>query len=302
MKNLYKFLRLGAVVMMVMALANCVTDSGYDLPKPVASQASDIPTDARAVASVIVERLRGQTSSNVKGVMLPDTLGRGLAENDFNYGGFGVSAHKLLRYNQRPGKADGRIIAGRLEFADAIGRRTEVLYYADYVIEGGQVHVKDVKVATLFSTFPEAVMFIVPTSKVISAGGLPKTHSGILNFVSSNAVDWTTPGQVPKKVEDYIIFTFLMDRVSPTADSLLKISKEDITEFGYKDSSKYIDINGWRIGLLPGKFNLASSDWFIKVTFTPGEEMGFGSRFIRLVGVFPLDLNRARKMAGRAGS
>ena len=93
-----------------------------------------------------------------------------------------------------------------------------------------------------------------------------------------------------------------MDRVSPTADSELKISQEDISNFGYKDSSKYIDINGWRIGILPGKFNLAVSDWFIKVTFTPGEEMGGGSRFTRLVGLFPLELKRARRMLTQTGS
>jgi hypothetical protein len=287
---------------MVGALTSCVAGSGYDLPKPLASQASQFPADAMAVATVIEERLRGQTSSNVSGVTLPDNLGRGLTEKDFTYGGFSVISHKLLRYNQRPGKTDGRITAGRLKFEDAIGRRTEVLYCADYVFEGGRARITDVQAATLYSTFPETLMFIVPTTKVASAGGLPKTHSAMLNFVSSNAVDWVTPGQVPKKVNDYIIFTFLMDRVSPTADSELKISKEDISNYGYKGSSKYIDINGWRIGLLPGKFNLASSDWFIKVTFAPGEEMGFGSRFTRLVGVFPLDLKRARKMFARTGS
>jgi len=233
-------------------------------------------------------------------VLLPDNLGAGLAEKDFRYDGFSVTAHKLLRYNQRPGKTDGRIIAGRLEFEDTIGRRTEVLYFADYVFETGGVRVTDVKVATLFSTFPEALMFIVPTKKAKAAGGLPKTHSEMLNFVSSNAVDWPTPGLIPRKVEEYIIFTFLMDRVSPTAENELKISEDDFSNFGYKDSSKYIDINGWRIGLLPGNFNLATSDLFVKVTFIPGEEAG--SRFTRLVGVFPLDLNRARRMRSSTGS
>lgn len=293
---------MGAVIIMVTTLASCGAGSGYNLPKPLASQFSEIPTDAMAVALVIEERLRGQTSSNVKGVVLPDSIGLGLTEKHFTYGGFSVKAHKLLRYNQRPGKTDGRIIAGRLEFGDAIGRRTEVLYYADYVFENGGVRVTDVQAATLFSTFPETLMFIIPTTKVTSAGGLPKTHAAMLNFVSSNAVDWQTPGQVPKKAEEYIIFTFLMDRVSPTADIALKISKEDTSNFGYKDSSNYIDVNGWRIGVLPGKFNLTSSDLFIKVTLAPGEEMGFGGRFERLVGVFPLDLKRARKTLAKTGS
>ena len=59
MKDLFKILRLGTVILMVATLASCVTDSGYDLPKPLASQASDIPTDAKAVAAVIVERGKG---------------------------------------------------------------------------------------------------------------------------------------------------------------------------------------------------------------------------------------------------
>lgn len=302
MKNTFTFFRFSAVAVLVLTFASCVTDSGYDLPQSLTKQASEIPTDAAAVAAVIEERLRGQTSSRVKGVQLPDSLAAGLTENDFRYGGFGVKSHKLLKYNQKPGQNDGRIIAGRLEFEDAIGRRTEVLYYADYVFDGGGARVTDVQVATLFSTFPEALMFVVPMEKITAAGGLPKTHAEMLSFVSSNAVDWQDPGNVPKGANDFIIFTFLMDRISPSAESEVKIAKDNFTNFGYKDSSKYIDINGWRIGLLPGKFNMASSDWFIKVTFTPGEEVGGGSRFTKLVGIFPLDLDKARNEIAKLGS
>jgi len=66
MKNLFKILRFGAVIVMVTTLTNCVADSGYNLPKPLTSQISEIPTDAVAVAAVIEDRMRGHATSNVK--------------------------------------------------------------------------------------------------------------------------------------------------------------------------------------------------------------------------------------------
>ncbi|MBC8337454.1 MAG: hypothetical protein ISR51_09835 [Rhodospirillales bacterium] len=299
MSKLYKFFRLSAATVLILTLASCGGGAGPELPKAIASKADEIPADARAVAAIIEERLRGQTASEVKGVQIPDSLGHSLTDTEFTYDGFGLLSHKLMRYNKRDGKTDGRAVAGRLLFGDGIGRRTEVLYYAEYVFDDGNIRITDVKAATLYESFPKAMVFVVPTQKIKSAGGLPKTHTGILNFVSSNAVNWQTADQVQNKVEDYIIFAFLMDRVSASAEMELKISDDEFTELGYKDSSKYVDIKGWRIGFLPGKFNLATSSLFAKVAYSPGKEAGFGSRFSRMVGMFPLDLKRAKKESSR---
>jgi len=299
MCKIYKFIRFSAAAVVVLMLGSCGGVAGPELPKPIASKADEIPTDARAVAAIIEERLRGQTASRVKGVQIPDSLGHSLTDKEFTYDGFSLLSHKLMRYNKRDGKTDGRALAGRLLFGDGIGRRTEVLYYAEYVFDNGNIRITDVKATTLYESFPKAMVFVVPTHNIKSAGGLPRTHAAILNFVSSNAVNWQTVGQVKNKVEDYIIFAFLMDRVSASAEMELKISDDDLTELGYKDSSKYIDIMGWRIGFLPGKFNLATSGLFAKVAYTPGKEAGFGGRFSRMIGMFPLDLKRAQKESSR---
>jgi hypothetical protein len=284
-----------SVLLFTMFITGCAVQVGYDLPNSVATSSAQMPADAQTVAAVVEQRLRGEKSGLSATVTFDPAVKSDLTEPGFSYQGFELKKSELIRYNQRPGKTDGRIVAGKLGFEDAVGRRTEVLYYADYYFSNDGIRVSDLRTATLYSTFPEAIMFVLPTSAVTAAGGLPQTHAGILDFVGKHAVNWNDTTGVSKQDENYIIITFLMDRVSPSAEVELKISDSEIGVAGYKNSSKYLDVLGWRIAVAPGRFNLTSSQLYVKAVFQPGDEVGFGGRYKRIVGLFPLDLTLAQK-------
>ena len=288
-----------APALLVALLAGCVAGSGYDLPEPIVAE--EMPGDAAAVAAALFERLRGRDLGRTEGVRFDQGAGANLGEKGFAYEAFSVTDHALLRHGARDETRTDRVAAGLLELADSHGRRTKVLYYADYRLADGGIVVTEARATTLYSTFPEPLMFVVPAETVARMPGhLRRTQPELLSFVAANAVPWKTRGWVPRGKRDYVIFVFLMDRISPSAELAVKIAEERSGKFGFKDSSKYLDFDGWRVGSVLARFDLAGSKLFVKVVFRPGEEVSGGFRSSQLVGLFPLDVTQARKQLSRA--
>ena len=78
----------------------------------------------------------------------------------------------------------------------------------------------------------------------------------------------------------------------------VKLSENETGLGGFKKNSRYMDVGGWRIGIVPDvRFDLGDADFFVKVVLTPGEEVGFAARQPRLVGLFPVDLHKAQAAA-----
>ena len=84
----------------------------------------------------------------------------------------------------------------------------------------------------------------------------------------------------------------LLDQISPSSKLEVKISDDPDSIYGYKESTKYIDMNGWRVALLAGRLILFDNgdepDLFVKAVFTPGKEAGF-IRTPKLVGLYCLN-------------
>lgn len=280
-------------------LAGCAAGSGYSLPEPIGANEAQIPADATAAAAAIVERLRGGDLQAFTGVRFARGVGDDIAEPGFAYEGFSVGNHALLRHGAATAEGSGLAAAGQLEFSDVLGRRTTVLYYTGYRLAEGGLEITEARASTLFSTFPECLMFVVPASVV---AGIPPqaagSHAAMLQFVAANAARWDSSAGVPPGKRDYVIFVFVLDRISPSAVVEVKLSENETGLGGFKKNSRYMDVGGWRIGIVPDvRFDLGDADFFVKVVFTPGEEVGFAARQPRLIGLFPVDLYKAQAAA-----
>ena len=281
---------IAAVFLLAAGLAGCaaVTGSGYDLPQPVADGQSQVPVDA-ASAAAIMERMRGAGSGVVEGAGFAPNVGLDLREKRFTYRDFAVRDHALLRYGA--GDGGGTTAAGRLDLEDPLGRRTAVLYYADYRSTDDGIEITRAQAATLYSLTPEALVYVVPAERLEGdAGGVPRTHAGLLEFAAANAVTLDAPRQVPAGARDFVILAFLLDRISPSAEVSVKVSESGDGTGGYAGASRYVDFDGWRVGILPGTFDLRRSKLFVKVVFRPGEEVSFINRQADLVGLLSLDV------------
>ena len=290
-----------AAVLLAAVLAGCraVSGTGYDLPPPVATGQSQVPADAASAAAAIMERMRGDGSNAVAGVGFAPNVGLDLHEKRFAYRDFAVKDQALLRHGTDDG--DGTTAAGRLDMEDPLGRRTQVLFYADYRSTNDGIEITRAQVATLYSLSPEARVFVVPAERLEGvSGGVPRTHAGLFEFAAANAVTGDVSGQVPAGDRDFVVFAFLLDRISPSAEITVKVSESRDGTDGYASASRYIDFDGWRVGILPGTFDLRRTKLFVKVLFRPGEEISFINRQTRLVSVLSLDaVDAGRQQAGR---
>ncbi|HUT70380.1 MAG TPA: hypothetical protein VMW89_06855 [Desulfatiglandales bacterium] len=263
--------------------------------EPIATSLEQMPHDAATVTAAIRNRL-----------MVPP---RGAHPNATFAGGVGEkikplwSAEDLLmpagvRLYVHQANADDpsvRTAVGRLDFKGPFGRRASVRYEARYRTAGGGVTIDEAEIAPIFSDFPEPMLFVVPPEAIQTA--LPDTFGELLAYVGDRAVPFTQRQSAPPEKKEYVIVVMLLDQISPSAKLEVKISDDPESIYGYKESTKYIDMNGWRVALLAGRFILFDNgeepDLFVKAVFTPGKEAGF-IRMPKLVGLYGLNEAKGR--------
>ena len=134
------------------------------------------------------------------------------------------------------------------------------------------------------------MLFVLPAKAIKT--GLPDTFGGLLAYVGERAVPFTQRQSAPPENKEYVIVVVLLDQISSSAKLEVKISDDPEGIYGYKESTKYIDMNGWRGTLLAGRLilfdNGAEPDLFVKAVFSPGKEAGF-FRTPKLVGLYCLN-------------
>lgn len=263
------------------------TMGGVKLPEPIATSLEQMPEDAAMVAVAIQKRMTRAGQEPVQKVRFVGDAGAELTqpwstEEDF------VPTGAQLYLNQH--KADDpseKTTSGRLDFEGPLGRRASVRYDARYRSSEQGLVIEEARVAPIYSYFPEPILFVVPAQALSTP--YPDRYAELFQYVGERAANYAPPEPVVLEKKEYVIFAFFLDQISPASKLEVKISDESASIYGYKDSTKYIDFNGWRVALLPGHFTLFDNgdkpDLFVKAVFTPGKEVGF-IRPSRLIGLF----------------
>jgi hypothetical protein len=258
--------------------------------EPIATSLEQMPDDAATVTVAIRNRLMVPP----RGVHPNATFAGGIGEKIkplwVAADGFVPAGARLYVHQAGTEDPSVRTAVGRLDFKGPFGRRPSVRYEAHYRTAGGAVTIDEVEVQPVFSELPESMLFVVPAKATQTA--LPDTFGELLAYVGERAVPFAQRQPAPAEKNEYVIFVFLLDQVSPSAKLEVKISDDPESMYGYKESTKYIDMNGWRVALLSGRFILFDNgeepDLFVKAVFTPGKEAGF-IRTPKLVGLYCLN-------------
>jgi hypothetical protein len=253
--------------------------SQINLPDPIAVSLDKMPEDAARVTIAIHDKITMADSDRSGGVRF---------EKDIDAGSFLIgkeltfSGTELYIYQIEKSSPSDKTIAGKINFEGPLGRRASALFLSRFRSSENEIVIKKARVEPLYSTEPEPVMFIVEASSLPKNANLfPDSYMELFNFVGKNAISPSSKESIAEKSEEtmeYAVFVFLLDRVSPSADLQVKVSADKNSLYGYKEATRYLDFNGWRVGILTGKFSLSGRNpkeaLYVKAVFTPGKEVG----------------------------
>ncbi len=163
-------------------------------------------------------------------------------------------------------------------FKDSIGRIAIYRVFADYSVALKRIIVHDFRVEKRYTNAKNSICFIVPAKKFDGIGrtDIVKSFYRFYSYIASNAV---TPEEASRYrgKRDWLIVVFVLDRVSDTA--LLNIGVADSKDAKlqvFTDSTKYMDFDGWRAGLIMAKFYLlepnSKTHLLVKTIFAHGKE------------------------------
>ena len=263
------------------------------LPEPIATSLDQMPEDAAMVAVAIQKRMTETGQGPAQTVRFAGDAGAELTQPWSTEEGFVPTGAQLYVHQAKADDPPEKTTSGRLNFEEPLGRRASIRYDARYRSSEQGLVIEETHVTPIYSYFPEPILFVVPAQAIKTA--IPDTYVELLQYVGERAVNYAQPEPVVLEKKEYVIFVFFLDQISPASKLEVKISDESASIYGYKDSTEYIDFNGWRVALLSGHFILFDNgdqpDLFVKGVFTPGKEVGF-IRPSKLVGLFCI--NEAR--------
>ena len=262
-----------------------------DLPEPIATSLDQMPDDAALVAKAIQERIAGSGQGRVQNVRFAGDVEPRLTRPWPTEAGFIPTGAQLYLHQAKADDPEGKTTSGRLDFEGPFGRRASVRYEAFSRTDGNGILIEEAHITPIYATFLEPLLLVVPAKALpADADRYPGTYGGLLQYVGARAIHSTETASVFNQQEEYVFFVFFLDQVSDSADINVKISDEPSGIYGYSKSTRYVNFEGWRVGLLAGQFaqldDKTSSPLYVKAVFTPGKETGFLHRNPKLVGLF----------------
>jgi len=293
MKNLHKIIIL---IVAILFFSGCVaTDLKLNvfpekkLTKPiVASNIFDMPKDASRVVLAISARLL-DSNKKIKDVTVQPLNQTNLIDNRL----FNFQNSILLSYKDG-NFADQKSLKADAFFIDSLGRSLAFTINATYTTQSNQIIVQNYTVLNKYTPAKNTVCFIVPANKYLKFNkqNIPRTFYDLYQYAALNSV---TPDQTSNygKNTQWATMVFFLDRMSKSAVSELGVSdKVSKYDKGITKNTKFINYNGWRVGIVVGKFHLLQPNFthplYVKAFYTPGKEYkgNFLSKNAELLGMY----------------
>jgi len=246
------------------------------LPDPIAVSLDTMPKDAAQVTTAIHDKIVRISQGTSKHVRFGKAIDAGsfLIDKELTFSGA-----ELYHYKTNINNPSDKTIAGKIDFEGPLGRRTSALHVSRFSSTNNEIVITEARVEPLYSTNPEPMLFIVPTSSLPNNASLyPDSYTDLLTFVSEKAVTPSSRVNMIEENAEYTIFVFLLDRISPSAALQVKVSTQETGIYGYKQTTRYLNFNGWQVGILSGLFSLSdrgqTEPLYVKAVFVPGKEVG----------------------------
>jgi len=252
----------------------------------IARAGDPVPEEAQKLIAAVDGQIASQPPVRIPGIAFSPAA----AESDqipwLKSEGFVLRGSSLYRYHD-VGAAGESQAAGRLDYADNLGRNVGFLWVVHYRRTANGRTVEHLTLAPAFEPRPRIHLALIPVT-ALPSGELPAlgTYADLAQVV---ALYGLRPNEVPSKKADYFIVLSSLDPISTTAKLDLRISPKATGTDGEDSGAAHALINSWGLTVLRGTLDFSRSrDLYAKAVFTPGHEVGSAPRTPALIGVFRL--------------
>lgn len=294
------FPRLAACILALSLLGACQPGQGGFGAGPAATTAGAPPrapkftgipyqqmsADARKITDAVAGHVAGQSSVQVPGVAFSAAAAQGHILPWLQSESFVLTGASLYR-NEDGGSAGQSRTAGRLDYADSLGRGVGIIWVAHHRPSASGRVIETLDIAPAFDPQPRVHLSLIPVA-ALPGGTLPAvtSYADLADIISRYAVD---PSRVPAAKAEYYIVLSTLDPISTTAQLDLRISSQPAGIDGYDKGQMRTTVSNWGLTVARGTLDLSSRrDLYAKAVFTPGRETETGQRNATLIGVFAL--------------
>jgi hypothetical protein len=269
--------------MLFLLATGLVACAGGPGTSPLPRYPGDMPPDARAAAGALVAGLHAKPTPRV-------AFGRDTAlpvlDREFTPVG-----HRFVGYRSNAADGQSRLAIGLLDFAHADGRLLPLLYGLDYTARPTELALTRARVAIWATPQPRLEVFVVPKASLAQGKIEGASYGALRQAVKERAM---RPTAAAGKTDDYVMFVFVRDPVSPTARFDIRVANEITGNGGYPLPASEAVFDGWRVIAAAGRFALGGpgTPLVLKVVYTPGDEADFLDRYPRPAGAYLLSGTR----------
>ena len=253
-------------------------------------------------ASVL--RMRGVEDSDQTFPVVFDSASTDLAEPEFRYDGFVLSAIAVTDYRESVEPPETVSLEVVLSFVDIVGRRATVSLFVDYGFSDSTLNVSEAVAVPLGPDIPEVRMFVVPVDAMPpDAFRSDTTQFELLRLAAANDVAGRQGESLGSVPQEYYLLGFVVDRLWPDAIVELRVSDDPEGLVGAEANSLELDFQGWRVAVLRTVLALNTGDeTFVKTIYQPGSDNPPAERAPRLAGVFSSHVSAAATPSGTAAT
>lgn len=281
----------------------------------VAMTEQDLPDDVKLVAGALLHRMYLEPGLPREVVFSPRGSHQ-IQDPTFNYEGFWLKRMDLVKHDaEMVGKNTARVdLSGIFHFQDLLSRRTSVLYKASYTLTPTRVTIESSEVRPIQPSFPEVQCFFVPREalKAAAPGSLDDFTSWYA-FALANAEPMTpTPAERETRAryeqmsffermknidqtpsQEYLVLVFSMERIMDNGALMVNMSQSKYDRPTHLSEARLLDESGWRVAALGADMVLDSpaKRYFVQVFYTPDRDLGSGTPYPVLVGLFASEKN-----------
>lgn len=276
-------------------LTGCKTLDGLGLKdlfagKPVSISLDEAPIEAKALASVVLMRLHGESEAQVEqqtSVGNSDVLPALKPGQLAGWHLHGLAISEVTRSEELTGSSH---ISGTIFLRDEINRGMVVAFGGTIADTDDGYKLTEGYWSRVAPVDPRTEFYILPMQAASRIVERTPNFIDLYRAVKASAIPMSGSKAVEVAENEYSIIVFLMDEVLPGDRFAVKISDFKEGHQGFGEISQYLDFkDGWSAAIVNGRFRLtAETAFWVKAAYT---KKGGLTRIIGLYNTQPQPSN-----------